>query len=347
MNPSWLRLSTSPIAAVALALTIATVPAQTNVHYPDDVHANPPQTAFPFYTPGVGSLGNSVRVQFHCPDAYLATQTLTQSYVTHVGFSVGGAAAYDEFVVRAGTTSVASLGNDWSVNLPDQRVQLDRSNQTIVGGGTPAAPVNDWVDFPLDFPFVYTPGDHLVVDLTTKLASANAYCTTTVGGGQVQRAYHFSYTTGAPATSVNMNGIKLRFTFAPLGMVPFGVGCSGSTAPVLAGVGTPQLGQTMVLSVTQALPNGLGLFVFGMSRTQHLGAPLPLALGGGCQLLVAADLIDAAAIDANGAASAVVIVPSDPLLVGVALHTQFAQFDPASPASLPFVLSNAGTLPIF
>jgi len=332
-----------------LLAACAPLAAQQVVHYPDDVNANPPGFGFPFYTPGAGSSGNSVRVQFYCPDNFLMNEGLSTGFVTHVGLSIGGAAPYDEFVIRAGTTSVLSLGPDWAVNLPDQRVQVDLSGSTIVGGGTPAAPVCEWVDFPLAIPFYYTPGDHIVVDMTTKLSVSGQLCSTTVGNGLVERAYNFAYQPGQPATSFNSNGLKVRFTFAPLGMVEFGSGCSsaGNAAPDLGIIGTPQIGTTPIVTADNAAPNGLGIFVFGFSVTENAGVALPLSLGGGCDLLVSADVLQPQVLPASGPAAYALPIPNNTALVGGIVYTQYAQYDAASPASIPYVLSEGGKLPLY
>jgi hypothetical protein len=336
-------------ATLLFSLAATPICAQQVVHYPDDVLANPSVYGFPFYTPGAGSSGTSVRVQFYCPDSFLVSEGLTAGYVTHVGLSVAGAAPYDPFVLRAGKTSVTSLGSDWAVNLPDQRVQLDLSGTTVVGGGTPQTPVNEWVDFPLAFPFYYTPGDHLVVDLTTRLAQPGALCGTTVGGGLVERAYNFSYTAGAPATSFNSNGLKVRFQFAPLEMVEFGTGCASpnNVAPDLGAIGTPQIGTTTIVTADNVAANGLGVFVFGYSKTDYLGGALPLGLGGGCELLVSADLLQPLVLPASGSTAWPLSIPNNTALQGAVLYTQFAQFDVNSPATFPYVLSEGGILPIY
>jgi hypothetical protein len=309
---------------------------------------------FPLYTPGGGAAGLTVRIQFLCPASFLQQQGLSAGFVESVGLSIGGAGLYTEFVIRAGSSSVASLGPDWALNLPDQRVQVDRSGTVITGGGTVAAPINQWVDFSLDHPFYYTPGDSIVVDMITALPSPGptgpaTYCTTTVGNGQVERAYNFSYFPGSPATSFNMSGLKLRFNFAPLEMIEFGGGCSGSNNIVadLGSVGTPQIGQTIAITASQTITNTVGVFVFGFSRTEYAGNSLPQALGGGCELLVAADILEAYATPSSGIVGTSITIPNDPTLQGVTLYTQFAQFDPSSPANIPFVVSNGGVLSIY
>ncbi|MCB9880000.1 MAG: hypothetical protein H6835_20605, partial [Planctomycetes bacterium] len=62
----------TPLAAALLgaALSLPTAAVAQDVYYPDATHDVPPTVAFPFYTPGVGSTGDSVRVQFLCPDSF-------------------------------------------------------------------------------------------------------------------------------------------------------------------------------------------------------------------------------------------------------------------------------------
>jgi hypothetical protein len=330
------------IAALACAVPVV---AQT-IDYPGSTLASPPQTAFPFYTPGTGS--QTVRLQLLCPDAFLTAQNATAGLVTRIGFSLAGAATYDVFELRAGATTVAQLGSNWTVNLPDQRVQRDLANVPLQGGGTAAAPVNQWVELALDAPFPWQPGQGIVVDVTTRLSASGAYLLTTVGAG-VPRAVNFAYTPGAPATSFTGNGVAFRIVIEPFGLVPFGSGCSAATgtAPVLTGAGDAAIGTTLVLLVDRALPGTVGGFLLGVSRSAHGALPLPLALGGGCTLLVAPDVFAASAVTPTagglGTAAFALTVPFDPLLVGLAAHAQWAQLDGASPATVPLTFSNGGT----
>jgi len=343
-------MSNRSFSVAALLLFPALSFAQEVVHFPDSAHAAPPANiAFPFYTPGGGAAGLDVRAQFLCPDAFLSTQPITAGYVTHVGFSIGGEAAYGQFVLRAGVAGSASLGADWAQNLPDQRVQLDLSGQVVQGGGSASAPSNEWRDFELAFPFHYAPGDELVVDLTTSIAVIDEYLTTSPSGGGVPRVYNYAYAPGAPANQADNSGLKIRFTFVPLEVIPFGAGCQASNGlvPALHSVGAPQLGQSLVLYADQALAGGLGVFVYGFSRQDVQGAPLPIDLGGGCALLTSADALVPSLIGASGVAGTDLTFPNDPSLEGAVLFCQFAQFDELSPANVPFSLSAGGMLSVY
>ena len=71
------------------------------------------------------------------------------------------------------------------------------------------------------------------------------------------------------------------------------------------------------------------------------GSALPAALGGGCELLVAPEAM--LPIVATGTTATVLFpVPVDPALRGTVLYTQWAQFDPNSPATLPVSFSDGG-----
>ena len=339
-------------AAVSFLLLLAAVPAQT-VDCPSSTLATPPVTTFPFYTPGAGSTGATVRYQALCPDSFLAGQNLTAGLVTKVGFSLAGQAAYDVFELRAGATTVATLGSDWAVNLPDQRVQRDLANVALQGGGTPAAPVNQWVEFDLDFPFAWQPGEGIVVDVVTRLATPGIYCGTTSSGGAVSRAYNFAYTNGAPATNFTGGGIALRLVFADFGMVEFGTGCQapGGATPTLDSIGDAALGNTMVLVADQVLDGTLGGLLFGFSRTATGAVPLPLPLGGGCSLLVAPDVFVPLPTTPTGGGlgtSAFGLgIPNDPLLRGAVVYTQWTQLDPGAPGTVPLTFSNGGIVVVF
>jgi hypothetical protein len=77
--------------ALALAMFPTALAAQT-IDCPNSTLATPPQVAFPFYTPGGGSTGSTVRTQWLCSDAFLAPANLAPSIVTRIGFSLAGQA---------------------------------------------------------------------------------------------------------------------------------------------------------------------------------------------------------------------------------------------------------------
>jgi hypothetical protein len=323
------------------------------IHYPDAVLANPSQLSFPWYTPGAGTGGQTVRVQWLCPSTFLANQGLSAGLVTKLGFSLAGQAAYDVLEVRVGVSSVTSLGSDWLVNLPDQRLQRDLANVVLPGGGTSSLPINQWVDYDLDFPFYWQPGDAVVVDIITRASTSGAIVGTTVGTGVVTRAYNFNYSAGALATNFTGWGGKFRLQFADTSLVTYGAGCAGSAgvAPVLSSSGDAALGNTMILLADLTVPTGFGGFLFGFSRTSFAAGSLPAALGGGCSVLVSPELFEPVVIGPGsvgfGSAGYALIVPFTPSLRGTVLHTQFLQADMGSPAIVPLTFSGGGAIVIY
>jgi hypothetical protein len=350
--PITLASLTTSLTTLAAAFAFSGLAAAQTVDYPSSTLANPPQVTFPFYTPGAGSTGQTVRAQFLCGDAFLAQQSLSAGLVTRIGFSLAGEAVYDTFELRAGVTTETTLGSDWAVNLPDQRMQRNLSNMLIVGGGTASAPVNQWVELELDFPFYWQPGQNIVVDLTTHVATPGITLGTTVGVG-VPRAYNFSYGPGALANAFSGNGVAFRMVFASTDLVPFGTGCAatGGTVPSLTSQGPASLGGAMLIFANDTLETTIGGFLFGFSRREIPTGALPLDLGGGCTLLVAPDVFVPSAITpiggGFGTAGIALTVPADPLLAGAVVYTQWAQLDAGSPAIVPLTFSHAGAVVVF
>lgn len=335
------------LSALILLLPCTGIVAQAVVHYDTAVHAQPPRVAFPFYTPGGGSSFQTSRVQVLCPASWLALQGVQPGIVTHVGLSIAGQATYSTFALRAGTASSSGLVQQWTTNLPDQRIQVDLANQTIQGGGTVAAPVNAWVDFELAHPFVWLPGQDVVVDLTTQIAQPGSYLGTTTSP-MVPRAYSFDYQGGANADFVALsNGFVFRLQLAPLSLLPFGQGCAAGAATVtsLGSSGSMVPGtQDLLLEASGASPGSFAAFLLGFSRDTFQSQPLPWSFGAGCNLLVAADVNLSGVVGASGILQQPLLLPNWPGLVGVPLYAQFAQLELASAATVPAVFSNGGIL---
>jgi hypothetical protein len=339
MNPI---LRSLPLLTLALGAA-----AQTVVDFDTSTLASPPAAAFPFYTPGAGSTGQTVRVQCLCPTWFLAAQNVGPGIVTHVGLSLAGQATYSTFQLRAGASSVGALTDTWDTNLPDQRVQLDLANVPITGGGTAQAPQNQWVEFELAHPFVWQPGQDVVVDLTTRLLVPGQYLGTTTSPN-IGRAYTFDFQGQSTAASVTAaSGFVFRLRLQPLHLLPFGQGCAviGGTVATLSSSGSMAVGSTdLSLDVAQAAPTTIGAFLLGFSRTAFAGGALPFAYGGGCSLLVSPDAAVTVVSSPVGTSALPVPVPGWPELAGLAIHAQFAHFEPQSPANVPAVFSAAGSL---
>ncbi|MFK7741488.1 MAG: M14 family zinc carboxypeptidase [Planctomycetota bacterium] len=124
------------------------------------------------------------------------------------------------------------------------------------------------------------------------------------------------------------------------------ISCQGPTStltPAISFVGTPNLGATYEPAVSDALPVTFAVLASGLDDQIFQGSPLPLALPNapGCDLLVAADVLDLAITDANGNAQSPITVPSTGSLVGLEVFHQWLIWDPTVNV-LNIVSSNAG-----
>jgi hypothetical protein len=327
-----------------LVVAIAAVPlcAQTlTVDYPDSTLVAS-QGQYPLYT---GAATNVIRAQTMCPGTFAALPT-TPMICTHVGVQLGdnsGPATYAQFVVRVGKTSVTPpWTNQWTTNLPDQSVQVDLSGQTLTGGvGT-----NIWVEWPLARPFVYNPGEGVVLDITSQAAVAGQWCGTAIGTGAA-RVIATNYTGAATGGLVASGGIKFRLVFEPLDFLVTGSGCAGTGAfvPAISAIGQPTIGNPgFVLLLDQALPSALAAITFG--------APANIDLGGGCilrsDLSIYTDFaITAGTTPGTGQAAFALPIPPLPALVGYLADVQWAVLDPGSASPLGFALSSSAKLVLF
>jgi hypothetical protein len=320
-----------PLSLLAL---VGVVQAQAvTVDYPDST-LNAPQGQYPIYT---GTMTNVIRGQLFCPPTFGELPT-TRMVCTKVGVQLSNTAAYAQFVVRFGTTQLTTLSNTWNTNLPDQRVQVDLSGQTL-SGGTGA---NVWVEFDLAYPVLYTPGDAFVLDITSQAAAAGVYCSTAIGTG-VARMISTNYTGTPTATPSTSGGIKFRMVFEPLGpVVIHGTGCpgTGNFTPQMSSMGSSNIGGgPFMLHLNGALGGAPTALVIGAQPTH-------LPMGGGCTLYVNPVVtigLSASGLGAGqGAAAFPIVIPNNPFLVGYSLPTQWLQLDLASGAVMPLTTSAAG-----
>ena len=126
----------------------------------------------------------------------------------------------------------------------------------------------------------------------------------------------------------------------------FGSACSGAAGtPNLVGTPIPTLGSQASYRVQGV--NGYVFWVFGFSRTQWLGQPLPLPvpLAGapGCDVNVSMDVV----LPPMPATVPVrLTIPAVPALVGFELYTQAFVTDALSGSIAPLVTSRGMTIPI-
>jgi len=124
------------------------------------------------------------------------------------------------------------------------------------------------------------------------------------------------------------------------------VNCQNATSflvPVIGVSGTPQLGTTYQPTVSDAPPSMPAVLASGLSNQIYQGQSLPLVLPGapGCDLLVAADVLDLTATSSAGFAIRPIAVPNQPPLVGLELYHQWYVYDSAA-NTFGFISSNAG-----
>jgi hypothetical protein len=329
---------------LTLALTVATTAtAQTLVvDYPDST-LNISQGQYPTYT---GGGLNVIRGQSMCPGTFAALPQTTMVCTRvgiQLGVSNGNPVTYAQFLVRFGkTTQTPPWTNSWATNLPDQSIQVDLSNVPLTGGvGT-----NLWVEWPLARPFVYNPGEGVVLDITSQSTVAGQWLGTAIGTG-VPRVISTNYTGSTNGSLVASGGIKFRMVFEPSGFVDSGPGCNGTgaIAPLIGTIGQPTLGNpAFLITLDQALPATIAAILFGQ--------PINLDVGGGCTLRSDFSLyldfaITTGTVPGTGTAAFPLSIPANPALTGYLADVQWAVLDPGTGSPLGFALSSSAKLVLF
>lgn len=122
------------------------------------------------------------------------------------------------------------------------------------------------------------------------------------------------------------------------------VNCAGGSTlvPRLGNNGLPTLGSTYSVTLDDAAPQTLAVFVTGLSDSVFNGSPLPLGLPGApnCSLFVSADVTNVFNTGGNGSASASFSIPSSTANIGLEIFHQWAVLDAVN--SLGVVVSDAG-----
>lgn len=333
--PTLLTLSTTAIAALAPAQ-------QVRVDYPDSTIVAPPELRFPLYTLHGGG---TVRLQVLCPAAFtgLPAQPML---VTKFGMQIAGREAYSRFEVRCGTSPRTDLSYSWTDNLPDQRLQQDLGNTVLQGGLQNGAPVNQWVEYDLDHPFLWQPGQSITLDVIAASKLPDSFCLT--AGAATERLYDAPYRDAATGLVLApTGGIKFRIVFEPVGFLSFGAACAGTggAKPAIHATGSSQLGNLALVHLTNALGGAPTAMFLGSSRARAPFGPLPLPFGGGCALLTSMELAwpvtTSGSGPGNGNATVPLPIPGDPSLRGFVAFVQWVQLDRASPAVIPFTTTGA------
>lgn len=135
------------------------------------------------------------------------------------------------------------------------------------------------------------------------------------------------------------------------GFAVFGDGCTGtgSAIPAMGYQGTVAIPST---NFAVGISNGLGgapaILFLGLSRTNFGPLPLPLALGGGCNLLTDITATFGVALMGSGSgagtASLFIPIPNNVALNGTNLFFQWAVIDSLGASPLGIAMSNGGAL---
>jgi len=142
---------------------------------------------------------------------------------------------------------------------------------------------------------------------------------------------------------------RLRGSGGDQNFIVFGNGaCVGSTGiPAISGSGNPAPGQSYTVSISGARNLSFAIFAFGFSWTHSQGQPLPINLSviganPNCILSSSADILVLGVTGFTGGAQELVVVPSDPTVIGQPVFTSCVVIDNAAPANPGgFVSTNA------
>jgi hypothetical protein len=327
-----------PSTVFLVAVSAASAAAQSlTVDFPDSV-LGAPAGQYPIYTGGSTA---AVRGQSFCPPTFANLPTVPM-ICTRAGVQlaeVTGPVQYTVFQLRFGSSPVSALTSTWSTNLPDQRIQLDLSNQTLHGG----ANANIWVEYPLAFPFYWQPGQGVTLDITSQ--TGGQYLRTAIGTG-VSRLIATPYT-GAPSGSVVASGgIKFRMVFEPVGLTQWGSGCPGlnNLTPVIGSTGQSNVGSfNFLVTLSNAFGGAPGAFL--------LGNHAEFDIGGGCHvyndLTFSLFMTITGAGPGNGIAAMPVIIPNNPVLAGFVADVQWGILDPGALSFVGVVTSAGGKVVVY
>lgn len=177
----------------------------------------------------------------------------------------------------------------------------------------------------LDVPFLVdtNPNRNLLIDITTRGNDqgnrAFRHWFDAVTDPSVGRVYQF--TSGGP---IVREPTALVLSLMPDGLTP--------TMPVLDPIGDARPGLPFSLALRGGVPDGVGVLVYGLSRTQWNGFALPIDLtpfgAFGCRVYTDWFVQTPLCVDRVGSKRIDLTVPSAPEISGAVLHTQVFLADP-------------------
>lgn len=217
----------------------------------------------------------------------------------------------------------STLSTTFANNLTPSAVTVLDSNSYVW-----QTTANNWQEIGLQNYFVYDGQSDLVVQLLCNQSTSPAgfHRSTTK-----PRVYAIGWAGSPPATGTNggLTAQKIGFSMLVAHGSTYGDGCVGSNAlaPKLALSGTPQLGQSVNLDLTQGPANSVAFLVMGFGN----GFPFPFELSSygmpGCYQYFSPASTLLALTDGAGAAPYPFAVPNSSAFTGMLVYAQWACLD--------------------
>jgi hypothetical protein len=274
----------------------------------------------------------------HLPAAFTMTGlSLRQDDQSGAG-SPGGVVDV-EFQLGLTTRTPADITGSFANNFDSGAPVTVLSRSRILLPNQPANPPTDprvfLVNIPFTTPFPWPAaggGRNLLIDITVRAAQIHYYPGDATSLGSTTQVIGFPDT--APTGTVYRNVGAIMCFRSPATMVP-----------LLGSAGTPRIGGSFAVDLTQARANTAAFLFLGLSDQRWLGQPLPLDLGPagapGCFIWCSGELIHSVATNAAGAASFNYSVPNDRSLLGGVFFNDYVVHDPPANA-LQFVTTRGG-----
>ncbi|MGH7150644.1 MAG: FG-GAP repeat domain-containing protein, partial [Planctomycetota bacterium] len=230
------------------------------------------------------------------------------------------------------TLIVPGFPSSWgsSVGLPGD-VDGDGSNDMLVGGpGTFAGQPT------LGRVTIYSGASGLEILNITNASVPAGFAQSAAPAGDVNGDGFPDVVIGS--VGAGNQGTVFVYSGAPVGVAPFGMGCSGSsgTPPRIGATGAPAIGATFSLHVSSASGGTVAALLIGASNTTWYGIPLPLDLSflglPACSLLVSPDFaVFAPTIGVGptaGHATVGGVIPGNAALLGQSVFAQWFVVEP-------------------
>jgi len=296
----------------------------TRIYYPDNVVASGSCNVIP-----LGHVPNATTWQNQKYHMVVPSSTFGNKVgaITELGFAAcrGGVMDYKTIQVRLdyfqgqGTTMSTTFAN----NISSKAVTV--LNATNYRFNTASG---KWMRIGLQKPFLYLPQlGHLLVEVTVNGAGGTGYSFRT---GSTPRLYAIGFA-GTPPTAGTLGSsaaLKIEIGFDAASLEVYGHGCTGSNnmVPTMALGGSAVLGQSLSISVGNALSKAPMYLLIGLNQ---LPTPFEMVAWGapGCRLQISSEIITVQVADANGNYTGKFGVPNTSSMVGTKVYTQAFPFD--------------------